>query len=341
MTGPDSGSNGFGLDSSEIAPSAATGPGLEDEPRQKPRQRPARERRLGLQADQIDDRRRQIAEADRVGHNPLSSGRARRNDQERHADFMAVQALAMVKQIVFSQSFAMIGGHDDQGSIEHAASCQFVEQFAQLLVQIGHAIVVGVPRQSSVDRTNIQLVDRLPVVDQEDEIGHSPRLEPEAILGPAGKHVGRMGVIKVEESEKGRAGCGRCASQSRNARSIARRVLSGVHDGKKGREPRFLHGRAERADVESSADEHAQIRNHLQKMVDEPGRPQRHELFENIILVVSEATVQAGFVGTIELVGDESRRRVAMRPQILGQSREVRRAAESATSRRAHGASDR
>ena len=38
------------------------------------------------------------------------------------------------------------------GSIENAAPCQFVKQPAQLLVEVSHAIVVGVACQSSEDR---------------------------------------------------------------------------------------------------------------------------------------------------------------------------------------------
>ena len=109
----------------------------------------------GLQTNQVDDRRRQIAEADCVWHNTLSLVAGGRNDQQRYADFIAVHALAMVKETVITQSFTVIGSNDDQCSIEHTASCQFVKQLTQLLIEISHAIVVAVLREISVDRTQL------------------------------------------------------------------------------------------------------------------------------------------------------------------------------------------
>ena len=53
-----------------------------------------------------------------------------------------------------------------------------------------------------------------------------------------------------------------------------------------------------------------------------------------IVLIMSEAAVEAGVVGTIVGIGDEARRRIAARPEIFGQRREAgpSRASSSSTS---------
>ena len=86
------------------------------------RQRTARERRPLAQTGEIEDRRGQVAETHRLAHDsrgPLSRGQ---HDHQRHVDLRPVKALAMVEEIMFPHPFTMIGSHDDQGAIEHAAA---------------------------------------------------------------------------------------------------------------------------------------------------------------------------------------------------------------------------
>ena len=45
---------------------------------------------------------------------------------------------------------------------------------------------------------------------------------------------------------------------------------------------------------------------------------------DDVVFIMSEAAVQAGVVGTILGIGDEARRRITMRPEVLGQGRETR-----------------
>ena len=53
---------------------------------------------------------------------PVARRSAGNDDQERHADLRSVQALAMVEEIVLPHPFTVIGGHDHQRAIEHAAT---------------------------------------------------------------------------------------------------------------------------------------------------------------------------------------------------------------------------
>ena len=56
----------------------------------------------------------------------------------------------MFKEIMFPQSFAMIGGDDHQRPIEHAATLQLVEQLTQPLVQISKTVIVAISSQRQV-----------------------------------------------------------------------------------------------------------------------------------------------------------------------------------------------
>ena len=70
----------------------------------------------------------------------------------------------MVEQTMLPQSFAMIGGDDHQRPIELAAAVQFLEQLAQVLVQISKTTVIGVSNQGSIVQGQFCLFDRCPTV---------------------------------------------------------------------------------------------------------------------------------------------------------------------------------
>ena len=59
-------------------------------------------------------------------------------------------------------------------------------------------------------------------------------------------------------------------------------------------------------------------------MVNQPGRPEGHEVFEDVILVMGESAVQSAVVGAREEIGHESRRRIAASLEIFGQGRVFR-----------------
>ena len=63
----------------------------------------------------------------------------------------------MLEEIMFPQSFAMIGGDDHPRPIEHAATLQIVKQLTQPLVHIRKTIVVAIPSQSHVCHGNVVL----------------------------------------------------------------------------------------------------------------------------------------------------------------------------------------
>ena len=84
-----------------------------------------------------------------------------------------------------------------------------------------------------------------------------------------------------------------------------------------------------------------QVAERLHGDVDQARGPEGTESLEDVIFIVSKPTIQAGLIGTIAGIGDETGGRIAVSPQVFGQRREVRLAAASAIARRAHGASGR
>ncbi len=72
--------------------------------------------------------------------------------------------------------------------------------------------------------------------------------------------------------------------------------------------------------------------------VDQVDRSKCTERFQVIIFVMGEAAVQAAVVGAIEPVADETRRRIAERPQDIRPALGIRREAGTSISRPAHGA---
>ena len=100
----------------------------------------------------------------------------------------------MVKQTMLAQSFAMVGGHDHQRSIEHAAALQFVEQLSQPLVQISKAIVIAIYDEGSVVLGQLRLVDVAPML-KELEIGVASAASAQSgtrLLGEAGSANGHQ-----------------------------------------------------------------------------------------------------------------------------------------------------
>src|SRR5260370_20724713 len=103
---------------------------------------------------------------------------------------------------MLSQSFAMIGGHDQERSFEHGTALQFVEQLAQPLVQVRKAVVIAVSNKCSVVLGQPQLVDLSPALEYL-EFGLGPGHTPKAVRGSWRKQVERMGIKVIEEREEG------------------------------------------------------------------------------------------------------------------------------------------
>ncbi len=94
----------------------------------------------------------------------------------------------MVEQFVLPKSFAMIGSHDHQRPIELAAALQFLEQFAQLFVQISKTIIVRILSQGSMVQGQFALRHVSPAI-EDLGIGGVPRPQAEAALGDRGRHI--------------------------------------------------------------------------------------------------------------------------------------------------------
>ncbi len=108
------------------------------------RKRFPRERRAISLTHQVNDRGWQVAEADGLVNDQRRLQTRGKDDEERYPDLRAVEALAMVKQTVLAQAFAMIRGHDDQCLFEDTATLQFVEQNTKLLVEVYKTVVIRI-----------------------------------------------------------------------------------------------------------------------------------------------------------------------------------------------------
>ena len=63
---------------------------------------------------------------------------------------------------VLAEALAVVRGDDQPGSLEDAAPVELVEQLAELLVEVGDAIVVGVDAQRQVLRAECRALSRSP-----------------------------------------------------------------------------------------------------------------------------------------------------------------------------------
>src|SRR5262245_52644185 len=106
----------------------------------------------------------------------------------------------MVEQFVLAQPLAMIGGDDQESSLEHAAALQFIEQHTQLLVEIGEATIVAIADERLVARRQPRLVvERRPLFDQEGKVGLALGLLSKSVLGAGGDDIRRVSIEIIEE----------------------------------------------------------------------------------------------------------------------------------------------
>ena len=122
----------------------------------------SREGRPCSQTHQIDDRGRQIAEADRCAHDRRRIETRRRSNHQGHTDLRPVKTQAVVKQVVFAQPLTMIRGDDDQCLIEHAVPPQCVKEQAKLLVDVSQAVVIRIASDFNIRRRQPHLVKKWP-----------------------------------------------------------------------------------------------------------------------------------------------------------------------------------
>src|SRR5262249_18663582 len=126
----------------------------------------------------------------------------RRNDHERNVELSPVETRPVPEHSrLFAKTLAVIRGDDHPGSLEEGTAIELVDQPAELLIEIGHAVVVGVASE-------IDLVLRRPVLAQGQPISEPgrlsvvPRLDPETMDALLRYLVGIVGVIVIQEREE-------------------------------------------------------------------------------------------------------------------------------------------
>ena len=56
---------------------------------------------------------------------------------------LAIQAVAMTEQVMLAEMLAVIGNQNDQRIRQNAAAVEFVQQLANVIVQVSDAAIVG------------------------------------------------------------------------------------------------------------------------------------------------------------------------------------------------------
>src|SRR5262249_39456943 len=109
----------------------------------------------------------------------------------------------MVEEVMFAQSFAMVGSDDHPRSIEHTTTFQFVEQLTQPLVQISETVVIAISSQVPVVLRQLSLVEEGPAVEDDPVIIHSLGPGTERVRASFGQAVWGVGIQVIEEDEEG------------------------------------------------------------------------------------------------------------------------------------------
>ena len=92
----------------------------------------------------VGNRGREIAQADLCGNDLPRVRFTREQNQERDVDFGVVEAAGMSAELVLAQVFPVVGRDNHQGAGKQAEPIEFVDEPAELLVEVGNAIIVSV-----------------------------------------------------------------------------------------------------------------------------------------------------------------------------------------------------
>ena len=131
-------------------------------------QRVPGKRRAGLQAGHVDDRRRQVPQADRLVDDLLRRAPPGRDDQERDVQLGLVEARPVAEDAgMLAETLAVVRGDDQPGLLEDPAPVQLVDQLPELLIEVRDAIVVGVGGECDALGRERRLVELPPVLDQD------------------------------------------------------------------------------------------------------------------------------------------------------------------------------
>ena len=109
----------------------------------------------------------------------------------------------MAVELVLAEVLAVVGRDDHQRVRQQAAPVQLVEEPAELLVEVGDAVVVGVAARagSSLGASFVLSESEPPVQDR--DVGGRLGLDAEVPVEAAGRDVGVVGVEEVQEREEG------------------------------------------------------------------------------------------------------------------------------------------
>ena len=122
--------------------------------------------------------------------------------------------------------------------------------------------------------------------------------------------------MRIEVIEKHEEGTPRLATRGEPVEKVAidpfrTLALRGeepiTHDGSQPMEPTVVK-------------REGQVAERLHGDIDQTRGPEGTESLEDVIFKVSKPTAQAGFIGTIAGIGDETGGRIAVSPQVFGQA---------------------
>jgi hypothetical protein len=252
----------------------------------KPGQRFTGERRPVSLTRQVNDRGWQVTEAYRLVDDRRRLQTRGRDDEERYPDLRSVEALAMVKQTVLAQAFAMIRGHDDQCLFEDTATLQFVEQNTKLLVEVYKTVVIRIASQRDTEPRQLCLVKNVP------KIINGPVLVPrrgvclETMWRSFRQPVGLMSVHKIQEGKERAIGFSSMGLPVEKCTADRRGILSQMDYKPANHE---VSKRIKWDDVKYVD----RLSNHRGDLFNHDRRPERRQLLQVVVFIMSEAAGQS------------------------------------------------
>jgi hypothetical protein len=99
------------------------------------------------QADPLGDRCGDIPHADRFIDDFDTRRRGRRDHQQRHMHFRAIETRAVGEHSVLAKLFAVVGRHDHQRVLEQTEPLDLVNEKTDLAIEVGDAAILGIVMQ--------------------------------------------------------------------------------------------------------------------------------------------------------------------------------------------------
>ncbi len=116
---------------------------------------------------QVDDGRRQFAQADGLFDDLLARDSTRRTDDERDVQLGIIQARTMTEAAgVLTEAFAVVCHDDQPGPFQRPQALECIQQPPELLIEVCNAIVVRPLGKIYAPLRNRRLVQKPPASDQ-------------------------------------------------------------------------------------------------------------------------------------------------------------------------------